>query len=239
MNQSDEKNGADPELRKILGDLPRVGATPDFEQRLQRRLAEERQRDKPLPARGVRIPAFAYSTIAVVMVGVVSYYILVQTKFEQTPVREQQVLAPRSADTTRVVPSAEAAPPAPVRSEPAPEKKTPVKRDVAAPTRPLESSQSAERQAAAPLEKTGEAGENVAAPAAKAAEEVPAARKSEAPAPLPAGAVQSVAAPQVKELQMESRGLLKARVDSAAIRDSLRADSLRKVRERMVKPPGK
>jgi hypothetical protein len=78
-------------VRKLLKSLPGVHATDDFEVRLQRRIAEEESRRNRsgilawLP--GVRrIPVFAYSVVSVMVVGIVSYFLLMRT----TPVAPPQ-----------------------------------------------------------------------------------------------------------------------------------------------------
>ncbi|HZY09757.1 MAG TPA: hypothetical protein VFF29_01255 [Bacteroidota bacterium] len=80
----DEKNQINPKddhfLHRLMKSLPRVKASPDFEARLQRRILEESK------SRGIfglftktsslmRLPAFAYSLIALISVGLGSYYI--------------------------------------------------------------------------------------------------------------------------------------------------------------------
>lgn len=80
----DEKNQFSPDdddsLRRLMKNLPRVKAAADFEARLQHRILEEDERHgilgflkSPFPSK--RIPAFAYSLIALISVGIVSYYI--------------------------------------------------------------------------------------------------------------------------------------------------------------------
>jgi hypothetical protein len=75
-----EQHNDDPHpVRKLLKRLPKVEASADFEQRLQRRIAEEGKKSA-MPGRWKelllpkRIPVFAYSLVTLVVVGVVSYY---------------------------------------------------------------------------------------------------------------------------------------------------------------------
>lgn len=90
-NNDEEKNP----VRKLLKDLPEMKASPDFEQRLQRRIVQEET------AKEVRIlgklfrpryvPVFSYSLVALVAVGVVSYYVFMRTEMHppsSMPLRE-------------------------------------------------------------------------------------------------------------------------------------------------------
>jgi len=84
-------------VRGLLKSLPRVDATDDFEVRLQRRIAEEESRkDRSgilawLP--GVRrIPVFAYSVVSVMVVGIVSYFLLMRTTPVAPPPHERLVV---------------------------------------------------------------------------------------------------------------------------------------------------
>lgn len=80
-NHSDDR---DDKLRRALKDMPAVHASPDFEQRLQRRINEEelggrtegffRKLFSPR-----RIPVVAYSLLTIVVVGVFSYYMFFRT----------------------------------------------------------------------------------------------------------------------------------------------------------------
>jgi hypothetical protein len=79
MSEEQEDINKHDRVRKLLKDLPPVSASPDFEARLRRRISEpERARveagwmERFFGAR--RIPAFAYSLVALLSVGVISYY---------------------------------------------------------------------------------------------------------------------------------------------------------------------
>lgn len=75
MENTEEHNDNQENIRRLLKELPKVQASPDFEQRLQRRISHE-----TTPGwlerffRPARIPAFAYSLTTVVVVGIISYY---------------------------------------------------------------------------------------------------------------------------------------------------------------------
>lgn len=80
MNKPDEHNGQDDrEVKKLLGNLRRIGAAEDFEQRLAGRIRKERS---PSPFRmtvekfGMPLPAFSYSLATIIVLGIVSYYTL-------------------------------------------------------------------------------------------------------------------------------------------------------------------
>lgn len=97
MSDSNENDEREHSVRKLLKSLPRVVARDDFEARLQRRIAEEeRRKDKSgifawLP--GIRrIPVFAYSVISVMVVGVVSYFLLMRTTPVAPPPQERLVI---------------------------------------------------------------------------------------------------------------------------------------------------
>lgn len=85
MNDENEK------LRKLLRDLPKVPARQDFEARLARRLAKGKSAGTIgellaglLTAR--RIPAFAFSLLAVALVGVISYYLYLRPSAAPAPI---------------------------------------------------------------------------------------------------------------------------------------------------------
>ncbi len=81
LNKHDNDNAS---VRKALKESRRVKASPDFEARLQRRIAESREvpalsrfwESVRLPN---RIPAFAYSLATVVVLSVASYYVFFRT----------------------------------------------------------------------------------------------------------------------------------------------------------------
>ncbi|MBI1805438.1 MAG: hypothetical protein HYR76_00110 [Ignavibacteria bacterium] len=80
-HHSDE---GDDKLRKVLRDVPTVNASPDFEERLQRRINEGGSGKKVTSIFGQllaprRIPVFAYSLLTVIVVGVFSYYMFFRT----------------------------------------------------------------------------------------------------------------------------------------------------------------
>lgn len=99
-------------VRRLLKELPKVEASPDFEQRLQRRIRE----GGSLPAsasggaeraRGFTIPVFAYSLLTVLLVGLISYYSFFRTA--ETPVVPKAV-RPAPAERRSVAPAPTALP---------------------------------------------------------------------------------------------------------------------------------
>jgi hypothetical protein len=63
-------------VRRLLKELPAVKASPDFEQRLLRRIKEGAPAAAPdAPKRRLlAVPVFAYSLLTLLLVGVISYY---------------------------------------------------------------------------------------------------------------------------------------------------------------------
>ena len=80
-SEMEAENGNGHPIRKILRSLPKVKASPDFESRLLERLNPDTTRAR-FPAilfHLRRIPAFAYSFVALIAVGLISYYIFFRT----------------------------------------------------------------------------------------------------------------------------------------------------------------
>lgn len=88
-------------VRRVLKSAPRIQAPEDFEMRLKRRIEEAKA--PPLAGEGTswwetifaprRMPAYALSGIAVVAAGFIAYYALIRTgaaPVEQPPVPEQR-----------------------------------------------------------------------------------------------------------------------------------------------------
>ncbi len=79
MDESQEHNNEPRSTKKLLSNLPKIQASPDFEERLYQRISQETRsqistgwlKNTFLPQ---RMPVFAYSLTALVLVGVVSYY---------------------------------------------------------------------------------------------------------------------------------------------------------------------
>src|ERR1041384_1739165 len=92
-------NGKSEEpIRRALKKLPQVKAAPDFEARLQRRLNEPERHEGGRTRFGFipfRVPALGYSLVALVLVGVVSYYMFWRTGV--VPVSTQEMVAPPPA----------------------------------------------------------------------------------------------------------------------------------------------
>jgi hypothetical protein len=85
---SDKYDDSEERVRKYLHDLPRVKAKPDFEQRLARKLAEPAPPTSGmfawLNASG-RIPLPVYSAAALVLLAIVSYYAFFRSGALPTP----------------------------------------------------------------------------------------------------------------------------------------------------------
>lgn len=71
-------------LRKMLKDLPKVPARPDFEERLQRRIVAA-GKERRLWFAPRHWPALAYSALTVLVVGVVSYLALERAGLRDAP----------------------------------------------------------------------------------------------------------------------------------------------------------
>jgi len=83
----------DHPVRKILRSLPKVDSPEDFENRLERRIAEDEAVSHSfldLIIQPRRIPVYAFSAITMAIVGVFAYYVFVQTNVVPEPVLEQQ-----------------------------------------------------------------------------------------------------------------------------------------------------
>jgi|SRR6267143_1515289 len=94
MNEMNLPELPDDSIRKALKKLPPVNAAPDFEARLKRRLLEPSQEGGVawrifFGAR--RVPAFAYSLVALVAVGYFSYYMFWRTAVTTPPAEEPHV----------------------------------------------------------------------------------------------------------------------------------------------------
>lgn len=112
-------------IRRILRSLPKVEAPEDFETRLKRRIAEPTE----IPKRASiwddllaprRIPAYALSAAALVVVSIVAYYSLVSTGVAPTQeipagqqTQEQQTKQPAEPPAVSTKPSVEKQVPAP------------------------------------------------------------------------------------------------------------------------------
>jgi hypothetical protein len=73
----EDKNDNDPQMRKLLSNLPKVKAQPDFEQHLHRRIAGEKDKRPPSILESLklkRIPMVAYSLATLVILGTIVYY---------------------------------------------------------------------------------------------------------------------------------------------------------------------
>ena len=82
MNDIDNENEQRTErLKKILKGLPEVQASSDFEARLQRRISAEEHApglwERIFAPR--RVPVFAYSLATIIAVGLISYYVVWRT----------------------------------------------------------------------------------------------------------------------------------------------------------------
>ncbi len=94
MNDTNGNDERGHPVRRLLKSLPQVESTEDFEARLQRRIAEEEGREDTSGIfawlAGIRrIPVFAYSMISVIVVGVVSYFLLIRTSPVAPPAHER------------------------------------------------------------------------------------------------------------------------------------------------------
>lgn len=97
MNENSGHNDNSDELRRALKGLPQVQASADFEARLQRRIREAEQSGTQAGWRRlVRIPAFGYGIVAVMLVGVISFLLLRQQ--DDIPSQEQ-TFAPSQEST--------------------------------------------------------------------------------------------------------------------------------------------
>lgn len=99
-NHDEERNP----VRKLLKSLPRIPAPADFDRRLQQHLAEKESKKKTLwdvlfaPR---RVPAYAYSLIAVVAAGVIVYYSYIRTGVAQQQVAPNQEEMRKAENSTR------------------------------------------------------------------------------------------------------------------------------------------
>jgi hypothetical protein len=85
----DKKHNEQDEISRRLKDLPRVKASPDFEARLQRKIAssgKERERKSLFDVLFFprRVPVFATSILALFAVSVISYYVFVKSSDESS-----------------------------------------------------------------------------------------------------------------------------------------------------------
>ncbi len=261
MNDMNLPELPDDPIRKALKKLPPVKAAPDFEARLKRRLLE------PAQEAGVawrifsgarRVPAFAFSLVALIAVGYFSYYIFWRTAVGPPPVEE-----PRVPSMYRAVPpappllkqgeepGAKDQPQEPAQTE---DKRATQTEPKGSPRAGMEKRAAGERgRSAAPSQaesKTGPApakneearGDETASGAAAASapeatqvtsdikiqqrEENKPAVESQVESKARRLATPTAPAPMYR---MESRGMVSIPlIDSAAIRDSLRLDSLKR-----------
>ncbi|MBI3189140.1 MAG: hypothetical protein HYZ33_00680 [Ignavibacteriales bacterium] len=97
MNGENQHIDGQEEVSKVLKELPRVNASPDFEARLQRKITEpfrkpERKRLFDFLFFPQRVPVFATSILALMAVSVISYYIFVKSGGEpQVQMSKQEV----------------------------------------------------------------------------------------------------------------------------------------------------
>ncbi|TLY32252.1 MAG: hypothetical protein E6K56_03800 [Ignavibacteria bacterium] len=281
MNDMNLPELPDDSMRKVLKKLPPVKAAPDFEARLKRRLLEPSQesgagwRQFFAPR---RVPAFAYSLVALIAVGYFSYYIFWRTPVAPPPVEEPAVrttghAAPPPVEEPRVPSMYRAVPPSPPvikqgESQTAPrsgaaqgnEKSTQAVSKGSVEKRAAGERAKQAAPSASELEKEAQlnnervrAGETTSGAASAPAREATQLKsdvkiqpreenKPAAESPLESKArrlaTPSVSAPMY---QMESRGMVSIPViDSAAVRDSLRLDSLNraeKARQELLKKP--
>ena len=93
MNQIDHNEEESHSVKKLLNALPKVHVSDDFEQRLQRKLTQEESQTAADGKFAISrlVPTFAYSLMALLAVGVVSYYVFMKTGANSpatTPVTE-------------------------------------------------------------------------------------------------------------------------------------------------------
>jgi hypothetical protein len=77
-------------LRKLLKELPKMDASPDFEMKLQRRIHQESEDKFRFLDSIRRIPVFAYSLVTILLVGGISYYAF----FKHGSIPSQEQLPP-------------------------------------------------------------------------------------------------------------------------------------------------
>lgn len=111
-DQQHDPGEHDP-LRRLLRGLPKSEASPDFELRLHKRIREssgapERSGDRSPERRRFAIPAFAYSLLTVLAVGLISYYAFLDTP-ESPPATDSA--PPAGADAQKAAPPASTAVP--------------------------------------------------------------------------------------------------------------------------------
>ncbi len=246
-----------PHIRKILKDLPKVEAAPDFELRLQRSL----QKEKPSPAspRRFGLPALAYPVLALFVVTIVSY--IVFFRIAGTPVIRESTLtpernAPSSGSPSTHPPGVEGSPAA--RKKAAPEVASPVPSGGAVKESPPQNAAPGPVQSGRSLDQASPANEGqtpaatrddkIAAPAVAAPQNEVREQMNESapihPAQTPLRSVLPSSAPMLKSAvaplpnAFESSVTMitdsAARVDSLA-RDSLRSQEQRRVNERLQK----
>jgi len=264
---SDKYDDSEERVRKVLRDLPRVKAGPDFEQRLARRVAGADPKGRASTMFSGRIPVPAYSAAAILILAVVSYYAFFRSGALPTP--------PITPDE---IGSEPAAPPAPVNKPAGPAGKDELsaalkeddregdkqssagvrksKEEVgSAPTRapraavehgqnakaPAQSQQSVELKQK--MERTQQSAEGVSTSGLKKESQEDAAEESvglqTAPAAAPSVSTapgQKSFAPQMQRNSVQASPysvtteIFKSALDSVHIKDSLRADSLRRAR---------
>lgn len=92
MQANNNKHSEDDSpVRKLLRKLLPVPASDDFERRLQRRIAVEReQRLKKVPFYRRPLPAIAYSVATILVVSLVSYYAFLREGVPTVPTLEER-----------------------------------------------------------------------------------------------------------------------------------------------------
>jgi hypothetical protein len=199
-------------LRKLLQGLPKVAAAPDFDERLQRRVAAMEDRDRATWFQRC-IPAFAYSVLTLVVVGVISYYafLRVSPNGKQIPSSEQFQHQTEPAGSTPEVQkqSPESQPVVPQQVQPMPKDASVQRKSTPVPPQP----QVMQRSVKQPPRESSTQSTGEGAPKREILFTAP--------------AMKSQSALQVNGAQYDSAG-----IDSIRRLDSLRADSLRQQKPR-------
>jgi hypothetical protein len=250
---SDTDDDSEEKVRKALRDLPRVRAKPDFEQRLARKIAknvrQDVRQDSILSYLTSRIPTSAYSAAGLVVLAIVSYYAFFRSGAIPPPPVASDEISSASPKPTAPNGKDELAG---ARKDDERQKKLSAPRDEPARAPQIKSAEPAHAQASAEQSqergRTQESAEGVSKSRVYKEEKQEALRESanlpEAPAnAAPANAApanvapgQKTSAPQGQVQSMKAspypvtaESYLATR-DSLHIKDSLRADSLRKAK---------
>jgi len=91
MNDA-SKNPEDSPVKNLLKNLPEIKASPDFEEKLSRRI-NTLGKWGHLGTRLLRrpLPVFAYSLIAVAAVGMISYYIFIRSGIQPADLKQDKL----------------------------------------------------------------------------------------------------------------------------------------------------